>query len=151
MIHFYFGRSGQTWPCAARLAGEAREKGERVFLLVPQQYTLSAERMLVRHFGAKGFFDLDVLSPSRLRQRVFARAGGLDRVRIDSLGKAMTVARVLEREKDSLSYYASAVGRQGLCDRVGAMISEFKRCPARRPIRSSPASPRPSALVVSKI
>ena len=127
MIHFFFGRSGQTWPCAARLVRQARDEGKPVFLLVPQQYTLSAERMLIRHFGTEGFFDVDVLSPSRLRQRVFSRAGGSDRIRIDSLGKAMTVARVLESEKEHLAYYASAVGRQGLCDRVGAMISEFKR------------------------
>ena len=127
MIHFYFGRSGQTWPCAAQLAERARREGKPVFLLVPQQYTLSAERMLIRHFGAEGFFDLDVLSPARLRQRVFSRAGGSDRVRIDSLGKAMTVARALDREKDHLVYYASAVGRQGLSDRVGQMISELKR------------------------
>ena len=99
MIHFFFGRSGQTWPCAARLVRQARDEGKPVFLLVPQQYTLSAERMLIRHFGTEGFFDVDVLSPSRLRQRVFSRAGGSDRIRIDSLGKAMTVARVLEREK----------------------------------------------------
>jgi hypothetical protein len=101
MIHFYFGRSGQTWPCAAQLAERARREGKPVFLLVPQQYTLSAERMLIRHFGAEGFFDLDVLSPARLRQRVFSRAGGSDRVRIDSLGKAMTVARALDREKSN--------------------------------------------------
>ena len=125
MIHFYFGRSGQTWPWAARLVRQAREAGKPVFLLVPQQYTLSAERMLIRNFGTEGFFDVDVLSPARLRSRVFSRAGGPDMIRIDSLGKAMTVARILEREKDHLVYYASAVGRQGLCDRVGAMISEF--------------------------
>ena len=67
MIHFYFGRSGQIWPCAARLVRQARDEGRRVFLLVPQQYTLSAERMLIRHFGTEGFFDVDVLSPARLR------------------------------------------------------------------------------------
>ncbi len=127
MIHFYLGRSGQVWPCATGLAAQARQAGTPVLMLVPQQYTLSTERMLIRRFGTGGFFDLDVVSPSRLRQRVFARAGGSDRVRIDSLGKAMTVARVLEKEKDRLSYYASAAGRQGLCDRVGQMIADFKR------------------------
>ncbi len=127
MITFHLGRSGQTWPCAASLARKAREEQRAVFVLVPRQYTLSAERMLMRSMGADGFFDLDVLSPGRFAQRVFSRAGGGERVRIDARGKAMAVSSVLTGLKESLSFYASAANRQGLCDRVSQMIAEYKQ------------------------
>lgn len=127
MINVFLGRAGRLWPEAVRLVQNARRDGARVLLLVPQQYTLQTERQLMDALGSGGFFDVDVLSPLRFTQRVFAQAGGDDRTRIDARGKAMAVAGALLKCRRSLKYYESAVERQGLIERVGTLIADFKR------------------------
>ena len=127
MVILHVGRSGQLWSRAAALSDEAKKSGVRVLLLVPQHDTLQAERNLMEALQVPGFFDIDVLSPGRLMQRVFAQVGEDARVRIDARGKAMAVAGALLRCKKNLRYYESAADRQGFADRMGALIADFKR------------------------
>ena len=47
MIHLYTGSEPQPWAQAAELTREAREQGLPVIVIVPQQYTLTAERALI--------------------------------------------------------------------------------------------------------
>ena len=109
-----------------RLIDEARG-AKRTLVIVPEQYTLQTERELMDGLGAPGFFDLEVLSPSRLTERVFAQAGTDGRVRIDARGKQLTLARALLENKKELKYYESAADRQGFIQRVGSLIADFKR------------------------
>ncbi len=127
MVVLHLGRAGRLWDKAAELAEQAKKSGVRTLMLVPQHDTLQAERDLMEALRVPGFFDLDVLSPGRLMQRVFAQVGEDARVRIDARGKAMAVAGALLRCKAGLSYYESAADRQGFADRMGALIADFKR------------------------
>ena len=72
-------------PLVERIA-QARAAGRRCVLIVPEQYTLQAEVELMERLHLSGFFDIEVLSPTRLRTRVFERAGSPDRVMIDERG-----------------------------------------------------------------
>ena len=101
--------------------------GGRMIVIVPEQYTLQTERELMDGLNLPGFFDLEVLSPSRLTERVFALAGSGEQVRIDARGKQLTLARALLKCKNSLKYYESAVDRQGFIERIGSLISAFKQ------------------------
>ena len=109
-----------------RLINCARAGG-RVIVIVPEQYTLQIERDLMGGLEAAGFFDLEVLSPSRLTERVFARAGTDSRVRIDARGKQLALARALLGCKKQLRYYESAVDKQGFIQRAGTLIADLKR------------------------
>lgn len=101
--------------------------GGRVLVIVPEQYTLQTERELMEGLNLPGFFDLEVLSPSRLTERVFALAGSAARVRIDARGKQLALARVLMQCRKQLTYYESAVEKQGFIERIGAFIAEMKQ------------------------
>ena len=102
-------------------------RGGRMLVIVPEQYTLQTERELMEELNLPGFFDLEVLSPSRLTERVFAAAGSSGRVRIDARGKQLALARTLLRCEKRLSYYESAVEKQGFIQRIGSLIADFKR------------------------
>ncbi|MBQ6803090.1 MAG: hypothetical protein IJP04_00390, partial [Clostridia bacterium] len=102
-------------------------RGGRMIVIVPEQYTLQTERELMAGLQVPGFFDLEVLSPSRLTERVFAQAGSDQRVRIDARGKQLALARVLLSCKKELRYYESAAEKQGFIERVGSAIADFKR------------------------
>lgn len=101
--------------------------GGRMIVIVPEQYTLQTERELMDGLNLPGFFDLEVLSPSRLTERVFALAGSDGQVRIDARGKQFTLARCLLKRKSDLKYYESAVDRQGFIERIGALIATLKQ------------------------
>ena len=99
----------------------------RMIVIVPEQYTLQTEQELMDSLDLPGFFDLEVLSFSRLTERVFALAGSDSRVRIDARGKQLALARTLLRCQKHLKYYESATERQGFIQRIGALIADMKR------------------------
>ncbi len=108
------------------LLGLASKKG-RLIVIVPEQYTLQTERELMEGLRLPGFFDLEVLSPSRLTERVFSLAGSDGRVRIDARGKQLALAKTLLKCRKSLKYYESAVEQQGFIQRIGKLITDLKQ------------------------
>ncbi|MHC1786624.1 MAG: PD-(D/E)XK nuclease family protein [Christensenellales bacterium] len=126
MIDLWCGRAHRLWrPMVARIQA-SYDAGGRVLVLVPEQYTLQAERDLMRDMGVRGFFRLDVLSPTRLQFRVLDALGADARVPIDERGRAITVARALQQVKDQLRYYHSAVQRAGLIRQMSDLLSTLK-------------------------
>ena len=119
-------RSGSAAAGKERLLAICREYG-KVLVIVPEQYTLQTERDLIHGLHAPGFFDIEVLSPSRLTERVFAAAGQDALIRIDDRGKQMALARVLTEEKKNLKYFESAAAKQGFIARMGTLIASFKQ------------------------
>lgn len=126
MLDIYCGRAHRLWePMLAELSRRHRE-GREITLLVPEQFTLQAERELMLALQVKGFFRLQVLSPSRLQYRVFERYGADPRVRIDERGKAMALSRALQQVRDELSYYLGAEGRPGFVRKMSALLALMK-------------------------
>ena len=107
------------------LAGE----GESSMLLVPSQYTLQAEIEIMQGLNIPGTFLIDVLSPARLKSRIFERAGQPKQVVIDERGKSMVLTQVLSERKADLSIYRSAAqsGAQGLVSKFSSLIADMKR------------------------
>ncbi len=123
MLHICGGTQETLRQRLVALASQAR----KMLVIVPEQYTLQTERDLMDGLELPGFFDLEVLSPSRLTERVFAQAGSDGRVRIDARGKQLALARALLQCRKALKYYESAAERQGFIERAGALIADFKR------------------------
>ena len=121
------GRTRRLLPRVVREIGEAYAGGAHCLLLVPEQYTLQAELELTERLRLPGFFDLEVLSPTRLTQRVFERAGAPAQVRIDQRGKHMVLRCVLEELGDTLRFYGRAARRRGFVDKLAALVADLKR------------------------
>lgn len=126
MIDIWCARPHRLWAPMVREVGDAYQAGGRVTLLVPEQYTLQAERDLMNDLRLPGFFRLEVLSPSRLSYRVFEAYGADERVRIDERGKAVTLARALQRTGKQLSFYKGALERPGFIKRMGDLLATVK-------------------------
>ncbi len=74
---------------------------KRIVLLVPDQYTLQAERNAFLYLGVRGFLDLEILSQNRLAERILSETGGSNRVHIDKHGRHMLLSKILsDVEKD---------------------------------------------------
>ena len=86
MLTIHGGRVRRLWPELLKAVTAARQQDIRCLLLVPEQYTLQAERDLISGLHLPGFFDIEVLSLSRFVQRQFQQYSG-GRARIDANGK----------------------------------------------------------------
>jgi ATP-dependent helicase/nuclease subunit B len=80
----------------ARRIGDLARDGKPAMLLVPEQYTLEAERALMAALSVPGLLHIQVMSPSRFVEDVFSRVGGARLTAIDERGKAMALRRVVE-------------------------------------------------------
>ena len=126
MIQILGGQADSLRAAAMARLKTAYEKGRAVMLLVPEQMTLQTERDAINALQVKGFFRVQVLSPSRLATQVFDRAGQDPRVMIDERGQTMTLARALWNLKDELQYYAQARTKPGFAQKLTEAISEIK-------------------------
>ena len=109
-----------------RRVGETIGREKRALILVPSQETLRTELQILDGLGLSGSFQLDVLSPARLRERVFERAGRPDRTVLNEQGKRMVLCGILEEERENLSVYAKAAA--GGPEHLAALLSQLISC-----------------------
>jgi ATP-dependent helicase/nuclease subunit B len=154
-LRFVYGRagSGKSHLCLQEIK-EAVSGGSRgpLILVVPEQYTLQAEKNLVRAIGSTGIIGAEVMSFRRMAHRVFNEVGGLTRKTINSAGKAMLLCSIIDDMKDDLNVFSKAAGQQGFIGVVVQTISEFKRygvTPAR--LKELAGSAAPGGLLKQKL
>ncbi len=121
------GRMHRLLPHIITEIGKLHQEGESCLLLVPEQYTLQAEVELIRRLDLPGFFHIQVLSPSRLTQRIFDAAGTDGRVPLDSRGKRIALSRAVNQVQKELVYYRRAAAHIGLVEKMSGDIADFKR------------------------
>ena len=122
------GRAGQVLPCLLRLIGEEHKQRHQVILLVPEQYTLQAEREIIHTLDLPGLMDLDVLSPRRLARRVAERGGRGPLTPLDDRGRSMALSQALNLCRDELAYYSRVAQSPGLPDKLSSLIADMQRC-----------------------
>ena len=122
------GRAGQVLPHLIQRIGECRSAQQRVILLVPEQYTLQAERELIHALNLPGLIDLDVLSPRRLNRRVQERGGRGALSPLDDRGRSMALSQALNLCKDELVYYRRVASLPGLPDKLSSLLADMQRC-----------------------
>lgn len=126
-IRIWTARAHRLFPAMVEAIGKHLPKEENVLLLVPEQFTLAAERELMRRLQLEGMFTLDVLSPSRLYEHVLSAAGRDEREPLSDAGRRMAVSQALEKLEDQLPYYGSITQRRGFVEKLCALITDMKR------------------------
>lgn len=107
--------------------GCAQDAGRPILLIVPEQFSLQAEKNLARLSGTSGICRAEVLSFRRLAFRVFSEVGGITRRHIDSAGKSMLLFRILDKLGGELKFFSRAALRKGFTQTLSDAITEFKR------------------------
>ncbi len=122
MLNIYYG-------------GENIEKEKFIFehikgrslLLVPDQFSLQAERDAFFYLQKKGLMDLAVVDFSALGYKILKETGGQVPPLIDKYGRHMLLTRILEESDDALKIYKGVRGKNSFIERVNMLISEMKR------------------------
>ena len=126
MLTIHGGRTRRLWPHLLHTVAAARAQDTRCILIVPEQYTLQAERDLISGLHLPGFFDIEVFSLSRFVQRLFQQYSG-GKVAVNENGKNIAMARALLSSAKKLRYYARSAERRGFVAQSGEWIADMKR------------------------
>jgi len=126
-IRIWTARAHRLFPAIVKAMGAHLSGDETALLLVPEQFTLAAERELMNRLHLEGMFQLDVLSPSRLYEHVLSAAGRDEREPLSDAGRRMAVSQALEKLEDKLPYYGSITHRRGFVEKLCALITDMKR------------------------
>ena len=104
-LQFVFGNSGSgksTYLYERVLEEAGRNPDKNYLILVPEQFTMSTQRELVRLQSAHAIMNVDVLSFARLAYRVFDELGQENLMVLEETGKNLVLRRIAEEKKAEL-------------------------------------------------
>ena len=126
MFKLILGRAGtgKTTAVLSRLtkAGQRRKQ----VLIVPEQQSHEAERALCRAGGDRVSLYAEVLSFSRLANRVFLAAGGMGAPELDAGGRLLLMHQAVKAVSDQLTVYARPSRRPVFLESLLATADELK-------------------------
>ena len=120
-------RGSQTIGYILPRVDACRRAGQRVILLVPEQYTLQAERELIQGLHLPGLMDIDVLSPRRLTRRIREYGGHDGLAPLDDRGRLMALSQALTQVEEDLIYYKRVALTAGLPEKISVLLSDLQR------------------------
>lgn len=95
-----------------------------IYLIVPEQSNLTAERNLFTVTGENTLLNVEVLTLSRMATRVMNEIGGSLYTRLSKVGKSMLIYDILTKEKKNLHFLGKSDKN---IDVVGNMLTELKK------------------------
>ena len=114
--------TGKTSLCLQEI-GERLDGSAPLYYLVPEQFSLQSERLLLSNRAAAT--QVQVLSFNRLAFRLFATFGGAPGKMADDLGRQMLLRKVLFEVGGQLTYYKSAADKHGFVETLSDTITEM--------------------------
>jgi len=101
-------------------------EGEKVLLLVPEQFSFEMERRILLEVGRQSVGLVEVKSFSHFCRKVFMEFGGGAGQYITDAAKAMLMHSSLHQLKDKLEQYGKAASRPGFAASALKLIEQFK-------------------------
>ena len=129
MLNIYYGR--ESVDKEKFIYEEITRRGfsasSPVIVLVPDQYTLEAERQAFRFTGKDALIGLDVYSISRLGHNVLSKVGQGNIQFIDKYGRQMLLTGIMADLKDDLLVYGGNVRKPSFIEMINDYISSLKQ------------------------
>ncbi len=128
MLKLLLGRagSGKTTQVLSRLCRAVPVRPQ--VLMVPEQQSHEAERALCRVGGDGISLSAEVLSFSRLANRVFQAAGGLGEEELDGGGRLLLMYSAVKSISQQLTVYSRPSRRPSFLQSLLATVDELKSC-----------------------
>ena len=100
------------------------DAGNSIYLIVPEQSNLTAEKKLFEYTGRNTLLNVEVLTLSRMATRVMDELSVVKKDRLSKIGRAMLIYDILSKEKNHLKFLGKSDKN---IDVVGNMLTEFKK------------------------
>ncbi|MDR3643911.1 MAG: PD-(D/E)XK nuclease family protein, partial [Clostridia bacterium] len=149
MLRLILGRSGAGKTLYA--IEKAGECAGPVVLLVPEQFTFEAEKLLLQRLGPQAGLHIEALSFTRLAQRVFREYGGLARRYIDDCGRMIVMRLALRQVGDLLAVYRRQAASPAFIETMVGAAAEYKACGVTPALLGEAAQKLGGGLLYEKI
>ena len=142
-LNIIYGRSkaGKTEFCIKNMAAKKNS-----IMLVPEQFSFTAEGRFSALSGIHGMGEGEVLSFKRLAHRLLKNTGGFAKRRIDAVGKIMLVYKILVSLGSSLLFFKGREADGDTALEIAHLMSELKRYSISAKMLSEAAESMPSPL-----
>ena len=100
---------------------------QKVIVLVPDQFTLEAERKAFEVMQIGGLMNVEIMSFSRLGEKILSQTGGMTHTVIDETGKTMLLRKIITGCRENLKIYSAIYNRQDFVQMVTSLIGEMKQ------------------------
>ena len=117
-------RTGKTTELLQRVAGEGKRRPQ--VILVPEQVSHDMERRLCAQCGPEASRYGEILSFTRLAQRVFTQGGGLAVPQLDAGGRLLLMSQAVSAVGGSLKVYARPSRKAAFLEQLLATANELK-------------------------
>jgi ATP-dependent helicase/nuclease subunit B len=118
--------SGKTNLCMEEILKKDAEPGARpVIFIVPEQYSMQAEKNLVQKSAASAVAKAQALSFQRLAFHLFSKTGLPKGAFLDDTGKSMLLRKIVLDLRSRLVFYGKASDKKGFIDGLSRVITEF--------------------------
>lgn len=109
-----------------KLIAEAdKNSGQNYLYIVPEQFTMEAQRDIVKKHPKHGTMNIDAIGLNRLAYRVFDELSVNPGQVLEDFGKSMLIQRIIMENKDSLLVYGGYGNKLGFIDEMKSMMSEL--------------------------
>ena len=116
------GKSKRLYDILLDMSQENQNK--RIFLVVPEQFTMQAQRNIVENSPGHGTFNIDIVSFNRLAYRIFEELGIELPTAIDDTGKNLILRKIIDENKKDFKIIR-AKDSQGFVSEIKSVISEL--------------------------
>lgn len=101
--------------------------GKRALIMVPDQYTLEAEKQAFRHLGVSSLMDIEIVSATSLGSNILNELGGSRRNFINKYGRHMLLYKSAKERQEDLQVFRGMETKSSFLDAVNNFISEMKQ------------------------
>ncbi len=129
MLNIYYGRedTDKEQFIFETIRKRGYGKDDPVVLIVPDQYTLEAEKSAFRHLKTRSLLGLDVYSVSRLGYKVLKETGAEGQVFINKYGRQMLLTRIARQAAEELFVFRHSTARSSFVEMTNDFISQLKQ------------------------
>ena len=120
--------SGKSHNLYKRIIEEAENNPSLTYLIiVPEQFTLTTQKDILRLHPKHGILNIDILSFKRLAHRIFEEVGfkNVRGVMIDDMGKNLILRRLASQHAGELPILGANVRKLGYITEIKSALSEF--------------------------
>ena len=100
---------------------------KKITLIVPEQFSFMAEKMVLEKIGTKAMADIDVFSFTSLGEKLVGKPALHEKRRLDDPSRAVLMSMALESVRDKLALYGKHTSSKSVISEFVNLSAEFKQ------------------------
>ena len=124
-VRLIYGKpgSGKSEYCFNEIADLIKTE-KKIYIITPEQFSFTAEKKLMEKINSKAVMNAEVITLSRMADRILDEIGGKTKSKLSKCGKAMLIYSILNNNKKDLKFIGKSDENIEL---AMTAITEFKK------------------------